>query len=193
MGQALRRASGRLRPPPPPPPPARHPHPPPPPPPPRAAAPAASGGAPQDRLDAPSGDDVTTPTKAANGVLEERDPSYDEMLKHMVGRITAKPGGKPEMGEASVVQRYERPLPKVRTSKSEPGQSGSRQLPPGALNVVSIQEMIQLYQGKSNNHHGPMSVDDIASKFRIEVSIVRNIVQSVSLPQEENVEKKEEQ
>jgi hypothetical protein len=31
----------------------------------------------------------------------ERDPSYDDMLKHMVGRITTKPGGKPEMGEVS--------------------------------------------------------------------------------------------
>ncbi|KAL6643678.1 hypothetical protein ACP70R_018444 [Stipagrostis hirtigluma subsp. patula] len=195
MGQALRRASGRVRSPPPAPPPqppARHPHPPPPPPPPRVT-PAASGGAPQDRLDAPSTDVyVTTRTKDAHGILEERDPSYDEMLKHMVGRITTKPGGIPEMGEASVVQRYGRPLPKVRTSKPEPGQSGNRQLPPGALNVEHIQEMIQLYQGKSGNHHGPMSVDDIASKFRVEAAIVQNIVQSVSLPQDENVTKKED-
>jgi hypothetical protein len=29
--------------------------------------------------------------------------SYDEMLKHMVGRITTKPGGKPEMGEVSLL------------------------------------------------------------------------------------------
>lgn len=32
-------------------------------------------------------------------VLEERDPDYDAMLRKMVGRITTKPGGKPEMGE----------------------------------------------------------------------------------------------
>ncbi|XP_066356471.1 uncharacterized protein [Miscanthus floridulus] len=190
MGQALRRSSGRVRPPPPSPSPsARQPHPPPPPP---RASPAAAGGATQDRLDAPSGDDVTTPAKNVHGVLVERDPSYDEMLKHMVGRITTKPGGKPEMGEASVVQRYNRPLPKVRTSKAEPGQSGSRQLPSGALNVQHIQEIIQLYQGKSTNHPGPMSVDDIASRFRVEASVVQNIVQFVSLPQDENVKKKEE-
>nr|CAB3466094.1 unnamed protein product [Digitaria exilis] len=96
------------------------------------------------------------------------------------------------MGDAAVVQRYDRPLPKVRTSKTEPGQSGSRQLPSGALNVQHIQEIIQLYQGKSSTHHGPMSVDDIASKFRVEASIVQNIVQSVSLPQDEPAEKKEE-
>jgi len=47
--------------------------------------------------------DVTEPTKNAHGVLEERDPSYEEMLKHMVGRITTKPGGKPEMGDVSLL------------------------------------------------------------------------------------------
>ncbi|XP_062203664.1 uncharacterized protein LOC133905890 [Phragmites australis] len=185
MGQALRDASGHVRPPPPAPsPPAR-------PPPPRTP-PATAGGAPQDWIGELSSDDVPAPTKNAHVVLEERDPSYDEMLKHMVGRITTKPGGKPEMGEASVVQRYDRPLPKVRTSKPEPGQSGSRQLPAGALNVGHIQEIIQLYQGKSGSHHGPMSVDDIASNFRVEASVVQSIVQFVSLPQDENVKEKDE-
>ncbi|XP_048528750.1 WAS/WASL-interacting protein family member 3 [Triticum urartu] len=188
MGQALRRASGRLRPPPPARPPPAHP----PPPPPRAAPAAAAGGGgspPQDLLDV-SQDAVTPPTKDAHGVLVERDPSYDDMLKHMVGRITTKPGGKPEMGEASVVERYNRPLPKVRTSEPEPGQS--RQLPPGTLNVGHIQEIIQLYQGKSSSHRGPMSVDQIASRFRVEASVVHGIVQFVSLPQDEGTEKKDE-
>lgn len=94
------------------------------------------------------------------------------------------------MGEASVVERYNRPLPKVRTSESEPGQS--RQLPPGTLKVGHIQEIIQLYQGKSSNHRGPMSVDQIASRFRVEASVVHGIVQFVSLPQDEGVEKKDE-
>ncbi|CAN6356381.1 unnamed protein product [Urochloa humidicola] len=189
MGQALRRASGRVRPPPAPSPSAR---PPPPPPPPPRVPPPAAGGAPQDRVDAPTNGDATAPAKNAHGVLEERDPSYDEMLKHMVGRITTKPGGKPEMGNASVVQRYDRPLPKVRTSKAEPGESGSRQLPSGALNVQHIQEIIQLYQGKSSTHNGPMSVDDIASKFRVEASVVRSIAQFVSLPEDDTVKKKED-
>ena len=96
------------------------------------------------------------------------------------------------MLQASVVQRYDRPLPKVRTSKADPGQSGSRQLPSGSLNVQHIKEIIQLYQGKSSTHHGPMSVDDIASKFRVEASVVRNIVQFVSLPQEDETAKKKD-
>ena len=39
-------------------------------------------------------------------VLEERDPQYDAMLSQMVGRIKAKPGGKPEMGEVSEVYKF---------------------------------------------------------------------------------------
>lgn len=92
--------------------------------------------------------------------------------------------------QASVVERYNRPLPKVRTSEAEPGQA--RQRPPGTLNVGHIQEIIQLYQGKSSSHHGPMSVDQIASRFRVEVSVVRGIVQFVSLPQDEGIEKNDE-
>jgi hypothetical protein len=47
--------------------------------------------------------DVVAPAKNADGILEERDPSYEDMLKHMVGRITTKPGGKLEMGEVSLL------------------------------------------------------------------------------------------
>lgn len=43
--------------------------------------------------------EVTTSTKDDHGVLAEQDPMYDDMLRHMVGRITSKPGGKLEMGE----------------------------------------------------------------------------------------------
>ncbi|KAG8048941.1 hypothetical protein GUJ93_ZPchr0009g965 [Zizania palustris] len=79
MGQALRGAARRVRAPP-------SPAPVPPPrqlPPPRASPAAARGGARQDRVSV-SHDDVTPPPKDAPGVLKERDPSYDEMLKHMV-------------------------------------------------------------------------------------------------------------
>jgi hypothetical protein len=71
-------------------------------------------------------------------------------------------------------------------------QSGHRQVPPGTLNVAHIQEIIQLYQGKSGSHHGPMGVDEIASRFRVEASVVRGIVQFVSLPQDESIEKKDD-
>ncbi|KAG8068075.1 hypothetical protein GUJ93_ZPchr0005g16354 [Zizania palustris] len=118
MGQALRGAAGRVRAPP-----SPAPVPPPRPPPPRALPAAASGGARQDGIGV-SQDNVTPPPKDAPGLLKERDPSYDEMLKHMVGRITTKPGGKPKRGEAFVEDRYNRPLPKLYQGKSssQPGQ-----------------------------------------------------------------------
>ncbi|KAG8096237.1 hypothetical protein GUJ93_ZPchr0013g37250 [Zizania palustris] len=131
MGQALHGAAGRVRAPP-----SPAPVPLPRPPPPLRASPAAtSGGTRQDRINV-SQDDVTPPPKDALGVLKECDPSYDEMLKHMVGRITTKPGGKPKRGEAFVEDRYNRPLPKVRTSKPEPREGNHRQLPPGTINVT---------------------------------------------------------
>jgi len=37
-----------------------------------------------------------------DNVLEEKDPKFDAMLGQMLGRITSKPGGKPEMGEVSL-------------------------------------------------------------------------------------------
>ena len=42
------------------------------------------------------------PKVNSENVLEERDPQYDSMLGHMVGRIRTKPGGKLEMGEVSI-------------------------------------------------------------------------------------------
>lgn len=50
--------------------------------------------------------------KSSPKVSEERDPTYEAMLSQMVGRITAKPGGKLEMGE-------ERHLLKKRGKKEE--------------------------------------------------------------------------
>ncbi|CAL5413152.1 unnamed protein product [Camellia sinensis] len=41
----------------------------------------------------------------AENILEERDPQYDVMLNQMVGRIKSKPGGKLEMGEGTL--RYD--------------------------------------------------------------------------------------
>ncbi|XP_029122754.1 uncharacterized protein [Elaeis guineensis] len=107
MGQALRRATGRVRP-------SRSDHParPPiknperPPPSPTAAAQAKPPDAPtvgQDRLGI-SDAEVTARDKDYNGALEERDPKYDEMLKQMVGRITSRPGGKLEMGDLLVAK-----------------------------------------------------------------------------------------
>ncbi|XP_008800866.2 ras-associated and pleckstrin homology domains-containing protein 1 [Phoenix dactylifera] len=216
MGQALRRVTGRVRPsrpdhparPPvknperPPPSPSRPDHPArppvknperPPPPPPSAAQvkPPDSPTVGQDRLGI-SDAEVTSKDKDYQGVLEERDPTYDEMLKQMVGRITSRPGGKLEMGEAFVVERYNRPMPKLRSSKAEAGGSVQKPLPPGTLTIEQVRQIILLHQGKSDEHQGPMDINDIASKFRVDGTHVQRIVQFMSLPPEDGNGKSEQ-
>ncbi|KAG7578143.1 NADH dehydrogenase [ubiquinone] 1 alpha subcomplex assembly factor 4 [Arabidopsis thaliana x Arabidopsis arenosa] len=119
-----------------------------------------------------------------DNVLEERDPKYDTMLNQMVGRIRAKPGGKAEMGEASVVETSKRPLPKLRNTTPESTRYEENPVPQGTLNVAQVRHIMLLYQGKAQDHHGPMSVNQIAEKYRIDVSQVQKITQFLSLPTE---------
>ncbi|XVE82128.1 hypothetical protein DITRI_Ditri15bG0122000 [Diplodiscus trichospermus] len=123
-------------------------------------------------------------------VLEERDPKYDAMLSHMVGRISAKPGGKLEMGEAFVVENSTRPLPKLRNTTPESGRYEERPAPPGTLNVKQLQHLMLLHQGKADDHNGPMDFQQIAEKFRLDVAQVQRIVQFLSLPPEDSTKQK---
>ncbi|KAJ4785917.1 hypothetical protein LUZ62_037163 [Rhynchospora pubera] len=196
MGQVLRRASGRVRPSAASSPPTARP-----PPEPKvsattpsvsAAGAAANNAPPQDRLGV-SDSDVRETTNDGHGtVLEDKDPGYDKMLSFMVGRITSKPGGRPEMGEASIKERYDRPLPKVRSSKADVGGSGQRPLTPGTLTIEHIHQIILLHQGKSDSQQGPMATKEIAEKFQVDVTVIEKIVQSISLPQEDTNKKSEE-
>ncbi|XP_028058600.1 uncharacterized protein LOC114262443 isoform X2 [Camellia sinensis] len=93
MGQAFRRASGRIR--------STNLEPP------SSTAPkkAVDSRPPLARPDKVAGDSFgpvseVEPRINAENILEERDPQYDVMLNQMVGRIKSKPGGKLEMGEA---------------------------------------------------------------------------------------------
>ncbi|KAJ8490335.1 hypothetical protein OPV22_012056 [Ensete ventricosum] len=187
MGQALRRATGSVRagrPDPPPPPVQRSPRPanvdPPHP-------PAASIDG-QDPLGI-SGAEVTETIKDESGVIEERDPRYDEMLRHMVGKITSRSGGKLEMGEAGIVERYNRPMPKLRSSREEAGASGQKPLPPGTLSVEQVRQIILLHQGKAVEHPGPMDIQDIANKFGVDAAQVQQITRFMSLPPQDGERK----
>ncbi|XP_042018778.1 uncharacterized protein LOC121766575 [Salvia splendens] len=137
----------------------------------------------------PSASEDTSRVKAEN-VLEDRDPQYDSMLNQMVGRIQAKPGGKLEMGEASVVESYKRPLPKLRNTKPESGRYEDWSAPPGTLKIAQLRQIILLHEGKSDEHDGPMDAGQIAERFRIDVAQVQNILQFVSLPPEDDSKKK---
>lgn len=88
------------------------------------------------------------------------------------------------------MEKYDRPLPKLRNTTTESSRYEGRPAPPGTLNVAQIRQIIMLYQGKSDEHKGPMDVNQIANKFRIDVSQVQSIVQFVSLPPEDTKEQK---
>ncbi|KAI4317607.1 hypothetical protein L6164_025465 [Bauhinia variegata] len=122
-----------------------------------------------------------------DNILEERDPKYDAMLGQMVGRIRAKPGGKPEMGEAFVVEKYNRPLPKLRDTKPDSARYEERQVPEGTLNVAQLRHVFLLHEGKADDHNGPMNVHQIAQKFRVDVSQIQSILQFMSLPPEDSI------
>lgn len=175
MGQAFRRAAGRIKAPPgsdvaPPPQPKR----------------AADARPPAASADSPVAASDAAAKANADNVLEERDPKYDTMLGQMVGRIQSKPGGKPEMGEAFVVEKYNRPMPKLRNTKPDSGRYEERPVPEGTLNIAQVRQIILLHQGKADNHDGPMDIQQIAENFRVDVARVQKILQFVSLPPEDS-------
>lgn len=86
--------------------------------------------------------------------------------------------------QAFVVDKYNRPMPKLRNTTPEMGRYEERPAPPGTLNVAQLRQIILLYHGKSDDHNGPMDVNQIAEKFRIDVAQVQRTVQFLSLPPE---------
>lgn len=92
-----------------------------------------------------------------------------------------------------MVEKYKRPLPKLRNTTIESSRYEQRHAPPGTLNITQIRQIIQLHQGKSNDHDGPMDASQIAERFRVDVAQVQSILQFVSLPPEDERRKKNDQ
>lgn len=88
------------------------------------------------------------------------------------------------------MERYKRPMPKLRNTKPESGRYEERPTPPGTLNIAQLRQIILLHQGKSDEHDGPLDVGRIAERFRIDVGQVQSILQFVSLPPEDDNKKK---
>lgn len=126
----------------------------------------------------------------SGNVLEERDPQFDAMLSQMVGRIRSKPGGKLEMGEASVVERYGRPMPKLRNTDIKSSKYEDRPAPPGTINVAQMRHIILLHQGKADDHDGPMGLRQIAERYNVSVAQIQTIFQFLSLPPEDSIREK---
>lgn len=82
------------------------------------------------------------------------------------------------------MDKYKRALPKLRNTTVESGRYEERSVPPGTLNVAQLRHIILLHEGKAEDHNGPMDVNRIAEKFRIDVAQVQRIVKFISLPPE---------
>lgn len=126
----------------------------------------------------------------SENVLEERDPQFDAMLNQMAGRIRSKPGGKLEMGEASVVERYERPMPKLRNRDVGSSKYEDRPAPPGTLNVAQMRHIILLHEGKADDHDTPMPAPQIAQMYNLKVEQIQTLLQFLSLPPEDSLREK---
>ena len=89
--------------------------------------------------------------------------------------------------QAFVVERYSRPTPKLRsTTAGGADRFEERPAPSGTLNISQVRQIVQLHQGKSADHNGPMNIQQIAEKFRIDAAQVERILQFISLPPEDN-------
>ncbi|CAN6468144.1 unnamed protein product [Victoria cruziana] len=136
------------------------------------------------RFGAAADAESSSENRSESSVLEEKDPEYDAMLRQMVGRITAKRGGRPEMGEASVVERYNRPMPKLRDTKPGAGYDEERAVPPGTLNVAKLRQVFLLHEGKADGQSRAMDAKAIAETLKIDVVHVERILKHLSLPPE---------
>ncbi|KNA05292.1 hypothetical protein SOVF_191810 [Spinacia oleracea] len=146
---------------------------------------------PVDKVQIHNKDSVGDGNSKSNAeVLEERDPSYEAMLSQMVGKINTKPGGKLEMGEAYVVQKTKRPLPKVRNTTPETGRYEERPVETGTLNVAQLRHIMRLHQGKDDENDGPLGLKEVADRFRVDALQLERIFQHVSLPPEDNTSRK---
>ena len=82
-------------------------------------------------------------------------------------------------------------MPKVRSSKVEV-KGEENPLSSGSLEIPQLKQILLLHAGKSEEHSGPMSIESIAEKFKIDPAQVKNILRFVSLPPEEKVNEKSE-
>lgn len=82
------------------------------------------------------------------------------------------------------METSKRPLPKLRNTTPESTRYEEKPVPQGTLNVAQVRHIMLLYQGKAQDHSGPMSVNEIAEKYRIDASQVQKIIQFLSLPPE---------
>jgi 3-hydroxymyristoyl/3-hydroxydecanoyl-(acyl carrier protein) dehydratase len=56
-------------------------------------------------------------------------------------------------------------MPKLRNTNPDSGRYEERPVSPGTLNVAQLRQIMLLYQGKADDHEGPMNAQQVAEKF----------------------------
>lgn len=83
-----------------------------------------------------------------------------------------------------MVDKYNRPMPKLRNTKPDSGRYDERPVPAGTLNVAQLRHVILLHEGKADDYNGRMDAHQIAEKFRVDVVQIQRILQFLSQPPE---------
>lgn len=83
-----------------------------------------------------------------------------------------------------MVEKFNRPMPKLRNTKPDFGRNEERPVPAGTLNVAQLRHIILLHEGKADDYNGRMDAHQIAEKFRVNVVQIQTILQFLSLPPE---------
>ncbi|XP_023000204.1 uncharacterized protein LOC111494494 [Cucurbita maxima] len=105
--------------------------------------------------------------------------------------IRSKPGSKLEIREGSVVERYDRPMPKQINTDLKSSKYEDRTAPPGTLNVAQMRHIILLNEGKADDFEGPICVHQIAERCNsVSVHQIQTILQFLSLPPEDSLREK---
>lgn len=94
------------------------------------------------------------------------------------------------MKQASVVERYGRPMPKLRNTDIKSSKYEDRPAPPGTINVAQMRHIILLHEGKADDHDGPMGLHQIAERYNVSVAQIQTIFQFLSLPPEDSIREK---
>ncbi|KAJ7554570.1 hypothetical protein O6H91_06G145900 [Diphasiastrum complanatum] len=110
------------------------------------------------------------------------DPKYAAMVRQVVGRITTRPGGKPEMGEAEITAEYRRPKPVNRHTSAATGPDDDIPVNPGTLNLRQLRELFLLYQGQADGQEKPLDFETLAKKYKLDVVLVEKMLRHTALP-----------
>ncbi|KAG0612315.1 hypothetical protein M758_6G018100 [Ceratodon purpureus] len=116
------------------------------------------------------------------GEWDRGDPKYSMMVQQVVGKISTRPGGNQEMGNAHVTAEFRRPKPANRHTSAATGPDEEHVVATGTLNLAGIQEALRLYQGLGEGQEKPLDVKTLAAKFNVDAVLLEKVLLYTSLP-----------